>query len=41
MLNVDIGVTEHLGHVLDAHTISETHRGRICKYQMKNAPHTN
>lgn len=29
MLNVDIGVTEHLGHVLDAHTISETHRGRI------------
>ena len=27
--HLDIGVTEHLGHVLDAHTISETHRGRI------------
>ena len=27
--HLDVGMTEHLGHVLDAHTIGEAHRGRV------------
>ena len=27
--HLDVGVTKHLGHVLDAHAIGEAHRGGV------------